>query len=164
MCSAFSLKLTHSHCIPVLHCKDTSVRFLFCLEWRQSKFEVKNRRTGNIEDILSWPGATSNLSSVSLCLSAKAWNRHGSVIGRLQLTRHWSFDTRTFFTINILPCFCAHLCVCVVACVLVSLIHPAVDLFLETAASSVISGEDVGQSFYSSSLLMQSQFSPTITA
>lgn len=55
MCSAFSLELTHSHCIPVLHCKDTSVRFLFSLEWRQSKFEVKkkkNRRTGNIEDIL----------------------------------------------------------------------------------------------------------------
>lgn len=36
---------------------------------------------------------------------------------------------------------------CVVACVLVSLILPAVDLFIETAASSVISGVDVGQPF-----------------
>ncbi len=34
-----------------------------------------------------------------------------------------------------------------VACVLVSVILPAVDLFIETAASNVISGVDVGQSF-----------------
>lgn len=34
-----------------------------------------------------------------------------------------------------------------VACALVSLVLPAVDLLIETAASSVISGEDVGQSF-----------------
>lgn len=34
-----------------------------------------------------------------------------------------------------------------VACVPVSLILPAVDLFIETAASSVISGVDVGQPF-----------------
>lgn len=32
-------------------------------------------------------------------------------------------------------------------CVCVSLILPAVDLFIDTAASSVISGVDVGQSF-----------------
>lgn len=38
-------------------------------------------------------------------------------------------------------------CVCVVACVPVSLILPAVNLLIETAASSVISGVDVGQSF-----------------
>lgn len=65
----------------VTHCENTRLSYLFCPERKQSKREVENRRTGNIEDILSWPRATDNLSSISLCLSAKAWNSHRSVIG-----------------------------------------------------------------------------------
>lgn len=56
------------------------------------------------------------------------------------------------------------ICVCGCVCAPVSLTLPAVSLFIETAASSVISGVDVGQPFYSSSFLMQSHFAPTITA
>lgn len=47
-----------------------------------------------------------------------------------------------------------------VACVLVSLILPAVDLFIETAASSVISGVDVGQSFIPPHYLCKVSFHP----
>lgn len=65
----------------VTHCEHTLLVICFSPERKQSKREVENRRTGNIEDILSRPRATNNLSSISLCLSAKAWNSHRSVIG-----------------------------------------------------------------------------------
>lgn len=57
------------------------------------------------------------------------------------------FDAITFPTLHSLVCLLICIWVCGVACVPVSLILPAVNLFIETAASSVISGMDVGHSF-----------------
>lgn len=55
---------------------------------------------------------------------------------------------------------CVGVCRCVCVCVPVSLILPAMNLFIETAASSVISGVDVGQPFIPSHYLCKASSHP----
>lgn len=132
---------------------------------------MENRRAGTIEDILSWPQATNNLSNISLCLSAKTRNSHTSVIGWLQLTRHWSL--KFFWCKNLLPykytalflCRSLFVRACVRGCVCACATHtPCSESFYRNSSQQCNLWRGCRTAFYSSSLLMQSHFSPTITA